>query len=238
LLQWLGFAALATTSSGFASTLGRLDGAVTREETLAECGRIVDAVDIPVTADLVNGFSDDPAEVARTVTDAIGVGLAGCSIEDFSGDEQAPIYDHGLAVERVAAAAQAAHEGERKLVLTARAENFLHGAPDLSDTISRLQAFQEAGADVLFAPGLAGASDIRAIVTSVDRPVNVLLRPDGPSIAELGELGVRRISVGGTLAYATFGALVDAGRQLLDGDPQFWELATKGRDCARASFGA
>ncbi len=237
LLQWLGFSALATTSSGFASALGRLDGAVTRDETLAECGRIVDAVDIPVTADLVNGFADDPAAVADTVAGAIAVGLAGCSIEDFTGDEQAPIYDVGLAVERVAAAAQAAHSGERKLVLTARAENHLHGRPDLADTISRLQAFQEAGADVLYAPGLVTTADIHAVVSSVDRPVNVLLLAAGPSIAELAELGVRRISVGGTLAYATFGALVDAGRELLSGSPRFWDLATKGRDSARASFG-
>jgi 2-methylisocitrate lyase-like PEP mutase family enzyme len=235
-LQWLGFSALATTSSGFASSLGRLDGAVSREETLEECGRIVEAVEIPVTADLVNGFADDPAAVAQTISDAIGVGLAGCSIEDFTGDEQAPIYDLGLAVERVAAAAQAAHDGERKLVLTARAENYLHTAPDLAGTIARLQAFQEAGADVLYAPGLVTSADIRAVVASVDRPVNVLLLAAGPSVAELAELGVRRISVGGSLAYAALGALADAGRDLLDGSPKFWELAKQGRDSARASF--
>jgi 2-methylisocitrate lyase-like PEP mutase family enzyme len=238
LLQWLGFSALATTSSGFASALGRLDGAVSREETLAECGRIVDGVEIPVTADLVNGFADDPAGVAQTVTDAIGVGLAGCSIEDFSGDEQAAIYNFGQAVERVVAAAQAAHDGERKLVLTARAENYLHGRPDLDDTISRLQAFQEAGADVLYAPGLVTPSDIRAVMSSVDRPVNVLLLAAGPSIAELAELGVHRISVGGSLAYAAFGSLAEAGRELLAGSPKFWEMAQQGRDWARASFGA
>ncbi len=236
LLQWLGFAALATTSSGFASSLGRLDGAVSREETLAEAGRIADAVDIPVTADLVNGFADDPAAVAQSVTDAIGVGLAGCSIEDFTGSEQSPIYDLGLAVDRVAAACEAAHEGERRLVLTARAENYLHGAPDLADTISRLQAFQEAGADVLYAPGLVTPADIRAVVTSVDRPVNVLLLAAGPSVAELGDLGVSRISVGGSLAYAALGALVDAGRDLRNGAPDFWDLAKRGRDSARASF--
>jgi 2-methylisocitrate lyase-like PEP mutase family enzyme len=236
LLQWLGFDALATTSSGFASSLGRLDGAVSREETLDECGRIVEAVSIPVTADLVNGFADDPAEVARAVIDAIGVGLAGCSIEDFTGSEQSPIYDLGLAVERVAAAARAAHEGERRLVLTARAENYLHGAPDLSDTIARLQAFQEAGADVVYAPGLATAADIAAVVAAVDVPVNVLLLAAGPSVAELGDLGVSRVSVGGSLAYAALGALVDAGRGLLNGAPEFWGLAKRGRDSARASF--
>lgn len=236
LLQWLGFSALATTSSGFASALGRLDGAVSRQETLDECSRIVDAVSIPVTADLVNGFADDPDEVARTVTAAISIGLAGCSIEDFTGTEQAPIYDLGLAVERVAAAADAAHGGEQRLVLTARAENYLHGAPDLADTISRLQAFQEAGADVLYAPGLVTPADIRAVVTSVDRPVNVLLLAAGPAITELAELGVSRISVGGSLAYAALGALADAGRELRAGSPAFWELAKHGRDSARASF--
>ena len=238
MLEWLGFSALATTSSGFASALGRLDGAVSKEETLADCARIVDAVDLPVTADLVNGFADDPAGVAQTVTDAIGAGLAGCSIEDFTGDEAAPIYDFGHAVERVTAAAQAAHDGERKLVLTARAENYLHGAPDLEDTIARLQAFQDAGADVLYAPGLISAADIRTLVTSVDRPVNVLLLAKGPTITELAELGVHRISVGGTLAYAMFGALAEAGRELLAGSPTFWELAQQGRDGARAAFGA
>ena len=236
LLQWLGFAALATTSSGFASSLGRLDGAVSREETLQECVRIVEAVDIPVTADLVNGFADDPDGVARTVTDAIAIGLAGCSVEDFTGTEQSPIYDLGFAVERVAAAAEAAHSGERRLVLTARAENYLHGAPDLDDTISRLQAFQEAGADVVYAPGLVTAADIAAVVTAVDVPVNVLLLAAGPSVAELADLGVSRISVGGSLAYAALGALVDAGRELRDGAPGFWDLARRGRDSARASF--
>jgi 2-methylisocitrate lyase-like PEP mutase family enzyme len=235
-LQWLGFTGLATTSSGFASSLGRLDGAVSRQETLDEAGRIVDAVDIPVTADLVNGFADDPAAVAQTVTDAIGVGLAGCSIEDFTGTEAAPIYDRALATERIAAAAEAAHAGERHLVLTARAENYLHGAPDLADTIARLQAFQEAGADVLYAPGLVDPADITAVVSEVDRPVNVLLMPGGPTVAELSDLGVRRISVGGSLAYAALGALVDAGRDLLNGTPAFWDLAKQGRDCARASF--
>ena len=236
LLQWLGFAALATTSSGFASSLGRLDGAVSREETLAECARIVDAVTVPVTADLVNGFADDPDDVARTVTDAIGAGLAGCSIEDFTGTEQAPIYDLGLAVERIAAAAEAAHAGDRRLVLTARAENYLHGAPDLDDTIARLQAFQEAGADVVYAPGLVAAADIAAVVSAVEVPVNVLLLAAGPSVAELGDLGVSRISVGGSLAYAALGALVDAARDLRGGAADFWELAKRGRDSARASF--
>jgi 2-methylisocitrate lyase-like PEP mutase family enzyme len=236
LLQWLGFTALATTSSGFASSLGRLDGAVSREETLEECGRIVEAVDIPVTADLVNGFADDPAGVAAAVGDAIGVGLAGCSIEDFTGSEQSPIYDLELAVERVAAAAQAAHAGERRLVLTARAENYLHGATDLNDTIARLQAFQEAGADVVYAPGLTTAADISAVVSAVDVPVNVLLLAAGPSVAELGDLGVRRISVGGSLAYAALGALVDAASDLRAGAPDFWDLAKRGRDSARASF--
>jgi 2-methylisocitrate lyase-like PEP mutase family enzyme len=236
LLQWLGFTALATTSSGFASSLARLDGAVSKQETLAECGAIVDAVEIPVTADLVNGFADDPAGVALTVVEAMEVGLAGCSIEDFTGSEESPIYGQALAVERIAAAAAAAHGGERKLVLTARAENYLHGVPDLADTIARLQAFQAAGADVLYAPGLVTTDDIAAVVSSVDLPVNVLLMPDGPGIAELAELGVHRISVGGSLAYAALGALVDAARDLHKGSPGYFELAKRGRDSARAAF--
>ncbi len=238
ILQHLGFRALATTSSGCASAMGRLDGAVAKDETLTQAAEIVAATDVPVSADLVNGFAGDPGGVAETVRDAVAVGLAGCSIEDFTGDEGAPIYDRGLAVERVSAAVAAAHDGGRQFVLTARAENLLHGVPDLADTIARLQAFQEAGADVLFAPGLTAAADIAALVSSVDRPVNVLLTPDGPAVAELAALGVSRISVGGTFAYAAFGALVEAAQQLLSGEPAFWERARRGREVARAAFGA
>ena len=198
LLQWCGFEALATTSSGLASTFGRLDGAVTKDETLTHAAEISAAVDVPVTADLVNGFADDPADIARTITEALATGLAGGSIEDFTGTEDAPIYEFARAVERVAAAAEAAHGGATRFILTARSENYLHGAPHLEDTIRRLQAFQEVGADVLYAPGVTAAADISAIVTSVDRPINVLFMPGGPSVAALTELGVARISVGGS----------------------------------------
>jgi len=154
LLASLGFEALATTSSGFAATLGRLDGSVTRDEALGHAAAIVAATDLPVSADLEHGFADDPEAVAETVRRAIQIGLAGCSIEDSTGDEDGPpIYDPGLAVARIEAAAEVAHAGPVHLVLTARAENYLHGRPDLRDTIRRLQAYQEAGADVLFAPG-------------------------------------------------------------------------------------
>src|SRR5918999_118363 len=146
LLASLGFEALATTSSGFAATLGRLDGRVTRDEAIAHAADVVDAVDVPVSADLENGFADDPADVAETVRGAIEAGLAGCSIEDFSGPETDTIYDAGLAAERVAAAAEAAHAGPGELVLTARSENYVHGRFDLADTIERLHSFQEAGA--------------------------------------------------------------------------------------------
>jgi 2-methylisocitrate lyase-like PEP mutase family enzyme len=154
LLAWLGFQALATTSSGFAATLGRLDGSVTREEAIGHAAGIAQATDLPVSADLENGFADEPAGVAQTVRLALEAGLAGCSVEDFTGRQDDPIYDAGLAAARVEAAAAAAHGGPVHLVLTARAENYLHGRPDLADTIARLQAYQEAGADVLYAPGL------------------------------------------------------------------------------------
>ena len=174
LLDWLGFEALATTSSGFAATLGRLDGSVSREEALAHAASIVTATDRPVSADLENCFADDPGGVAATVRLAVDTGLAGCSVEDFSRRPDDPIYDTGLAAERVAAATEAAHVGPVHFVITARAENYVHGRRDLADTIARLQAYQEAGADVLFAPGLSDLEDVRQVVASVDRPVNVL----------------------------------------------------------------
>jgi 2-methylisocitrate lyase-like PEP mutase family enzyme len=235
-LAHLGFAALATTSSGYAGTLGRPDGSVTREDALAHAASIVSAVAVPVSADLENGFADDPAAVADTVAAAMAVGLAGCSVEDFSRDDTAPIYEPGLAADRVAAAAQAAHAGTG-LVLTARAENYLHGRPDLADTITRLQAYQEAGADVLYAPGLSSVDDIRRLVASVDRPVNVLVRPNGPTVAELAAAGVARISVGGAFSLVALGALARAGRELLEqGTYSFFALAADGRAVAEAAF--
>ena len=219
LLVSLGFQALATTSSGFAMTLGRLDGSVTREEALAHAAAIVAATELPVSADLEKCFADDPAGVASTVTLAAQTGLAGCSVEDFTGDDDEPVYDIGLAAERVAAAAEAAHaarNGQARLVLTARAENYLYGRQDLADTIARLQAYQEAGADVLYAPGLTSLADIRHVVASVDRPVNVLAFSGAPPVSELADAGVSRVSVGGAFAFAALGALVDAGTELRD----------------------
>jgi len=202
LLAALGFDALATTSSGFAATLGRLDGSVTREEAIAHGAAIAAATELPVSADLENGFADDPAGVAATVAAAVDAGLAGCSIEDYAGDGSSPIYERELAVERIAAAAEAAHGGRVHLVLTARAENHVRGRPDLEDTIARLKAYGEAGADVLFAPGLWQIEDIRRVVAEVGRPVNVLTYPGAPPVADLAAAGVKRISVGGAFAFA------------------------------------
>jgi 2-methylisocitrate lyase-like PEP mutase family enzyme len=216
LLASLGFQALATTSSGFAATLGRLDGSVSRDEAIAHAAAIVAATDLPVSADLENCFADDPAGVAQTIALAAQAGLAGCSIEDFTDGDGGPIYELGPAAERVAAAAEAAHAGPARLVLTARAENYLHGRPDLADTIARLQAYQAAGADVLYAPGLTSLADIRQVVTAVDLPVNVLAIGGAPPVGELAEAGVSRVSVGGAFAYAALGALVDAATELRD----------------------
>jgi 2-methylisocitrate lyase-like PEP mutase family enzyme len=237
LLASLGFEALATTSAGFAGTLGRPDGRVSRDEAIAHAASIVTAVDLPVSADLENGFADDPAGVAETVRLAIWAGLAGCSVEDFTRRTDDPIYPLGLARERVAAAAEAAHAGDVHLVLTARAENHVHDGDDLDDTITRLQAYQEAGADVLYAPGLTASADIRRVVSSVDRPVNVLALPGVPPVGELAALGVRRISVGSAFANVAWGAVVEAGRELFDfGTYDFWNLALAGSRATRPAF--
>ncbi len=234
MLQALGFHALATTSSGFAATLGRHDGTVTREEALAHAAAIVTATELPVSADLENGFAHGPSGVADTIGAAIEAGLAGCSIEDHTGEDADPIYDRVLATERIAAAA---HAAGGRIVLTARAENYLHGRADLSDTIARLQSFQEAGADVLYAPGLTDIGDIRTVVACVDRPVNVLALPNAPGVAELAAAGVARISVGGAFAFAALGALAEAGRELLDqGSYGFWRRASLGRELADRAF--
>lgn len=239
LLTSLGFDALATTSSGFAATLGRLDGTVTRDEALNHARTIVEATALPVSADLENGFADDPASVAETVRLAIECGLSGCSIEDSTGHDDPPLYDLDRATERVTAAAQVAHAGDVHLVLTARAENHLHGRHDLADTITRLQHYGEAGADVLYAPGVTRLEDIRQIVDSVDRPLNVLALPGAPPVAELAAAGVSRISVGGAFAFAALGAVVRASRELLDeGTYGFWEQAGPGASAARAAFAA
>jgi 2-methylisocitrate lyase-like PEP mutase family enzyme len=238
LLASLGFAALATTSGGFAATLGRLDGSVTRDEALTHGAEIAAATSLPVSADLENAFADEPAGVAETIRMAVQAGLAGCSVEDFTGRPGSPIYDIGLATDRVAAAAAAAKAGRVQLVLTARAENYLHGRPHLADTIARLQAYQDAGADVLYAPGLTSLDEIRQVVSAVDRPVNMLALPGGPTVPELAEAGVRRVSVGASFAFAALGAVVEAARELReDGSYGFLQLAKSGRSAARAAFG-
>jgi 2-methylisocitrate lyase-like PEP mutase family enzyme len=233
----LGFEALATTSSGSAMTLGLLDGSVTREDAIASAASIVAATELPVSADLENGFADGPAGVAETLRLALDAGLAGASIEDYSGRAETPIYEIGAAAERVAAAAEVAHGGPVRLVLTGRAENHLRGIDDLADTIARLQAYQEAGADVLYAPGLRNLEDIRQVVSSVDLPVNVLAFPGVPSVAELATVGVRRISVGGAFAFAALGAAAEAARELIDeGTYGYFERTGLGLEKARAAF--
>ena len=213
ILVAMGFEALATTSGGFAATLGRVDGSVGRDEAVAHAAAIVAAVDVPVSADFENCFSHEPAGVAKTVELGIEAGLAGCSVEDWSGTD---IYGIDHAAERVAAAAEVAHGGPVKLVLTGRAENHIHGRQDLPDTIARLQRYQDAGADVLFAPGVIDPDDLRRLVSEVDRPVNVVARPGCPTVLELAELGVRRVSVGAWFAFAALGALVEAATELRD----------------------
>jgi len=236
LLASLGFEALATTSSGFAATLGRNDGSVTRDEALVNAAVIVAATDLPVSADLENAYADDPAGAAETMRLAIEVGLAGASIEDFA--EEPGIYDIGQATERVAAAAEAAHAGSVPLVLTARAENFIRGNPDLADTIARLQAYSEAGADVLYAPGLRSFEDISQVVREVDRPVNVLALDDTPPVAEMARAGVARISVGGGFAFAAIGAVVAAASELREQGTYGWRAgAAAGAAAARRAFG-
>jgi 2-methylisocitrate lyase-like PEP mutase family enzyme len=237
LLAHLGFQALATTSSGFAGTLGRLDGNVTRDEAIAHGATIAAATDLPVNGDLENGFGDAPEEVAATITAAIGAGLAGGSVEDYTGRPDDPFYERAAAVARVAAAADAAHRGPVPFVLTARAENYLHDRPDLADTIERLVAFQEAGADVLYAPGLRDVTQIATLVRAVDRPVNVLLLPGGPTVGELAEAGVRRISVGGAVSYVASGAVAAAARELLEHGPtDFMPQGVEGARVARRAY--
>lgn len=215
LLASFGFKALATTSAGFAFSRGLPDGGVAFEAMIAHCKDLVAATDLPVSADLEKGKGDSPERAAETIFAAEAAGLAGCSIEDFSGDPEKPIYDFSHAVERVAAAVEAARALKHDFVFTARAENFLHGRPDLDDTIKRLQAFEAAGADVLYAPGLSDIETVRIICASVTRPVNVLAVPD-LTVAALRDAGARRISVGSKLTNYAFGMLEKASREMLD----------------------
>ncbi|MGB8890150.1 MAG: isocitrate lyase/phosphoenolpyruvate mutase family protein [Candidatus Korobacteraceae bacterium] len=218
ILAALGFEALATTSAGYAFSIGRPDSTVelTREGILENARAMVEATHLPVSADLQDGFGRSPERCAETIRLAAGVGLAGGSIEDATGNPNDPIYEFRLSVERVAAAAEAAHRSQ--FVLTARAENFLHGRPDLDDTIRRLQAFAEAGADVVYAPGLPSLEAIRQVCASVSKPVNVVMGLKGAtfSVEELAAVGVKRISVGGALARAALGAFMRAAREVKD----------------------
>ncbi len=222
ILTRLGFQALTTTSGGLAFTLGKRDGArtVTREETLANAKAIADATDLPVAGDLENGFGDAPEAVAETIRLAgETAGLVGGSIEDSTGDPQRPLYGFHQAVERVAAAAEAARALPFPFVLVGRAENYLHGRRDLDNTIRRLQAFEAAGADALYAPGLTRPEDIRTVCASLSKPVNVVMGLAGVnnvavSVAELAALGVRRISVGSALSRAALGAFLRAAREI------------------------
>jgi 2-methylisocitrate lyase-like PEP mutase family enzyme len=216
LLGYLGFEALATTSAGCAFALGQRDYTLTREQVLAHAAEIVAATDRPVSADLEGGFGDDPKTVAETFRQAVATGLAGGSIEDATGRQANPIYEHELAVDRVRAAAEVTKALPFPFMLTARSENYLVGKTDLKDTIARLQAYQEAGANVLYAPGLRTKEDIAAVVSSVDRPVNVLMPLQGVhfTLAELSELGVKRVSVGSALSRAALGAFLRAAREM------------------------
>jgi 2-methylisocitrate lyase-like PEP mutase family enzyme len=218
ILAGLGFEALTTTSAGLAFTLGRRDGdgSVTREDALANARAIVEATDLPVAADLENGYGRAPEAAAETIRLAAEVGLVGASIEDSTGDREKPIDDFTRAVERVAAAAEAARALSFPFMFVARAENYLHGRPDLDDTIRRLQAFEKAGADVLYAPGITRAEDIRAVCSSVRKPVNVVmgLKAASFSVAALAELGVKRISVGSALARAALTGFVAGAREI------------------------
>lgn len=216
ILAGLGFVALATSSGACAGTLGRRDGHITRDEALAHARAIAQAVDLPVSADLENGFGDTPETAAHTIRLAVEAGLAGASIEDYSGDATRPIYDHALAVERVHAAAEAVRALSTPFVLTARSENFLRGRLDLDDTITRLQAFEAAGADVLMAPCLPDLAAVRAVCSAVKKPVNFMagIRGRTPSVAELEAAGVRRISLASSLYRAAMTGLVEAAREV------------------------
>ena len=215
ILSKFGFAALATTSSGMAFALGLPEGQVSKAATFAHCGQIVAATGLPVSADLEKGFGDMPEDVAATVREAAAIGLAGCSIEDHSGSPDYQIYGFELAVERIAAAAAAARELTDDFVLTARCESLLWGRPNLDDVIKRLQAYERAGADVLFAPGLRDLASIKAVCAAVSKPVNVVMEMSGGyTVTELAKAGVKRISTGSKLACLAYGGLITAAREM------------------------
>ena len=237
LLAYTGFEALATTSAGYAFSVGQLDGSIGRERMLAHVALIAASTSLPVSADLENGYGDDPESVMDTVKQAGAAGAVGCSIEDATGRSQRPLYELSHAVERIRAASEAARSLPFVFTLTARAENYLVGKPDIKDTIKRLQAYQEAGADVLYAPGLSSGDDIAALLSSVERPVNVLVGFSGMHLgfAELSEMGVKRISTGSALTRTALGAFMRAAREMREqGTFSFSSEAMSSRDISDA----
>ncbi len=223
LLAGFGFEALATTSAGFANSLGRLDGQMTRDEVIEHCRSLSAATELPVSADLENCFADNPAEVGETILLGARAGLVGGSIEDYGGEPSNRIYDFNLAVERVHAAAEAAHSLDFPFTLTARAENLIRGNDDLDDTVRRLQAFEAAGADVLYAPGLKTLDEVRLVTSALTKPLNVLAPLlKGVTVAELADAGARRISVGGALARAALTALLRACAEMREAGSFNW----------------
>ena len=233
LLQHLGFEALATSSAGYAFSVGKSDRAVGREQTLAHAAAVAEATDLPVSIDLENGFGDDPEVVAETIRLAAATGAVGGSIEDSTGRDDERLYERGLAIDRIRAAVEVVRTLPFRFMLTARAENYLVGKPDLKDTIERLQAYQEAGADVLYAPGLTSRDEIATLVNSVDRPVNVLLALKGVrlSMSDMSAIGVKRVSVGSGLARCALGAFLRAASEMREqGTFTFAEDAAVYRD--------
>ena len=230
LLEEIGFEALATTSSGFAFTIGRRDYRIRREDVLAHISALNSATSLPISADLENGFGEAPEMAAETIQLAAAAGAVGGSIEDSTGRSDSPVFEIGLAAERVRAAAAAARVTSFGFTLTARAENYLYGRKDLKDTIKRLQAYQEAGADVLYAPGLTTKEDIAAVVSSVDRPINVLMGFPGVTLtlSDLSALGVKRVSVGGGLARAALGGFLRAAREMHESGSFTWAAQAVG----------
>jgi len=216
LLASMGFKALATTSAGLAFALGRPDGAdrVSRDETIANARDIAAATDLPVNGDLEDGFGPRPEDAAETIRAAAAAGLVGGSIEDSTRGGASPVYEIAQAADRVRAAAEVVRKLSHPFLLVGRAENYLHGRPDLADTIKRLQAYQEAGADVLYAPGLRSREEVASVIAEIDRPLNVLMGPGGATVEELARLGVRRVSLGGSLYRAAIGGLMRAAREL------------------------
>ena len=218
ILASLGFEALATTSSGMAHSLGLRDGQVSKQQTLAHCRSIVEATKLPVSADLEKGFGDSPMDVSNTISEAGAIGLAGCSIEDHTGMKENPIFNFNLAVERIHAAVESKQALANDFILTARCENLLWERKDLDDTIKRLQAFEQAGADVLFAPGLTDLQQIKTVCESVTKPVNIVIETVNSSVTleALSELGVKRVSVGSKLALTAYGSFINAAKEMID----------------------